>query len=87
MSGLGILVLLTLISNMVNWTMGSNRAAAEAGELPAYVARRHAKYGSPVGANTVTGVVATLVILAYALLAQSNDELSGVSLPSPAPFS
>ena len=77
-SGLGILVLLTLISNMVNWAMGSSRAAAEAaeaGELPAYVARRHAKYGSPVGANTVTGVVATLVILAYALLAQSNDEL------------
>ena len=63
---------------MVNWTMGSSRAAAEAaeaGELPAYVARRHPRYGSPVGANTVTGIVATLVILAYALLAQSNDEL------------
>lgn len=77
-NGLGIMVLLTLISNMVNWTMGSSRSAAEAaeaGELPAFVARRHAKYGSPVGANVCTGLVATLVILAYALLAQSNDEL------------
>ncbi len=77
-NGLGIMVLLTLISNMVNWTMGSSRAAAEAaeaGELPAFVARRHTKYGSPVGANVCTGLVATLVILAYALLAQSNDEL------------
>ncbi len=39
------------------------------------VARRHPKYGSPVGANVCTGLVATLVILAYALLAQNNDEL------------
>ena len=77
-AGLGIMVLLTLISNMVNWTMGSSRAAAEAadaGELPAFVAHRHPKYGSPVGANVCTGLVATLVILAYALLAQNNDEL------------
>ena len=75
---LGICILLTFISNMVNWTMGSSRAAAEAaeaGELPAFVAWRHARHGSPLGANICTGIIATLVIIAYAVLARTNDEL------------
>ena len=78
MTLLGICILLTFISNMVNWTMGSSRAAAEAaeaGELPAFVAWRHARHGSPLGANICTGIIATLVIIAYAVLARTNDEL------------
>ncbi len=73
----GTLALLTLIGNMVSWTMGASRAAAEAaqeGELPAPVAKMSDK-GSPVGANNITGIVSTVVILSYALFAQGNDDL------------
>lgn len=74
---LGVCALLTLIGNMVSWTMGASRAAAEAaqeGELPAVVAKVSEK-GSPVGANTITGIVSTVVIISYAFFAQGNDEL------------
>lgn len=74
---LGICALLTLIGNMVSWTMGASRAAAEAaqeGELPAAVARVSEK-GSPIGANNITGIVSTVVIISYAFFAQGNDEL------------
>ncbi|CDT11694.1 MULTISPECIES: APC family permease [Vibrio] len=73
----GTFALLTLIGNMVSWTMGASRAAAEAaqeGELPAPVAKVSEK-GSPVGANNITGTVSTVVILSYALFAQGNDDL------------
>lgn len=73
----GVCALLTLIGNMVSWTMGASRAAAEAaqeGELPAPVAKMSDK-GSPVGANNITGMVSTVVILSYALFAQGNDDL------------
>lgn len=74
----GILSLLTLVGNMVSWTMGSSRTAAEAarsGELPRWLGVTHPRLGTPVGANILTGSVASLVILSYALLAQSNDKL------------
>ncbi|GAM71519.1 agmatine/putrescine antiporter [Vibrio sp. JCM 19236] len=73
----GTFALLTLIGNMVSWTMGASRAAAEAaqeGELPAPVAKVSER-GSPVGANNITGTVSTVVILSYALFAQGNDDL------------
>ncbi|MDN3684734.1 amino acid permease [Vibrio sinaloensis] len=73
----GTFALLTLIGNMVSWTMGASRAAAEAaqeGELPAPVAKVSER-GSPVGANNITGAVSTVVILSYALFAQGNDDL------------
>lgn len=74
---LGVCALLTLIGNMVSWTMGASRAAAEAaqeGELPAPVAKMSDK-GSPVGANNITGMVSTVVIVSYAFFAQGNDDL------------
>ncbi len=74
---LGVCALLTLIGNMVSWTMGASRAAAEAaqeGELPAPVAKVSEK-GSPVGANNITGIVSTVVIISYAFFAQGNDDL------------
>ncbi len=74
---LGVCALLTLIGNMVSWTMGASRAAAEAaqeGELPAAVAKVSEK-GSPVGANNITGIVSTVVIISYAFFAQGNDDL------------
>ncbi|MGL4752839.1 MAG: APC family permease [Aeromonadaceae bacterium] len=77
-ASIGILSLLTLIGNMVSWTMGSSRTAAEAahsGELPRWLGYTHPRFGTPVGANVLTGTVASIVILCYALLAQTNDEL------------
>ncbi|HIF5619480.1 amino acid permease [Vibrio parahaemolyticus] len=75
---LGIVTLITFVGNMVSWTMGSSRAAAESareGELPALVGKTSRKYSTPVGANVITGLVSTSVILTYAMFANSNDEL------------
>lgn len=73
-----LLTLFTFISNMVTWTSGSSRAAAEAaasGELPAQLALRSARFDTPVGANVATGLVSTIVILCYSQFADGNDDL------------
>ena len=75
---IGTLALLTFIGNMVSWTMGASRAAAEAaveGELPKVVGIISKKYNTPTGANFITGALSTLVIIAYALFAQNSDGL------------
>ncbi|PMH77490.1 APC family permease [Vibrio cyclitrophicus] len=75
---LGVVTLITFIGNMVSWTMGSSRAAAEAGkegELPQIAAKTSDKHGTPVGANLITGLVSTSVIIIYAFFANTNDEL------------
>ncbi|PSU33875.1 APC family permease [Photobacterium lutimaris] len=75
---IGTMALLTFIGNMVTWTMGASRAAAEAaneGELPETVARMSEKHDTPVGANNITGMLSTVVILAYAVFAQTSDDL------------
>ncbi|MEF1218566.1 amino acid permease, partial [Photobacterium damselae] len=75
---IGTLALLTFIGNMVSWTMGASRAAAEAaseGELPDYVGKMSPKFNTPIGANFITGMLSTLVIIAYAVFAQSSDDL------------
>nr|WP_157509074.1 APC family permease [Ferrimonas futtsuensis] len=74
----GALALLTFVGNMVTWTMGSSRAAAEAaneGELPRSLGKISERYHTPVGANTVTGIVSTIVIVIYALFAGNADDL------------
>lgn len=76
--GIGSLGLLTFIANMTTWTMGASRAAmeaAQAGELPALVAREHPVHKTPVGANMITGIVSTVVILLYGLSSGESDEL------------
>ncbi|NAZ94237.1 APC family permease [Vibrio toranzoniae] len=75
---LGVVTLITFIGNMVSWTMGSSRAAAEAGkegELPQIAAKTSDKHGTPAGANLITGLVSTSVIIIYAFFANANDEL------------
>ncbi|MGR5150330.1 APC family permease [Photobacterium swingsii] len=75
---IGTMALLTFIGNMVTWTMGASRAAAEAaceGELPDAVAKMSEKHDTPIGANNITGILSTVVIIAYAIFAQSSDEL------------
>lgn len=75
---LGVGALYTFFSNGVTWALGCNRAAAEAaleGELPAVFGREHPVQHTPVGAAILMGVVSTLILLGYGLLAQSNEDL------------
>jgi len=75
---LGIGALYTFFANMVTWTMGANRAAAQAAEeatLPAIFGKLHPVNKTPVGAYVITGVVSTLVVIVYGFLAGSNEDL------------
>ncbi len=75
---LGIAGLYTLLANMVTWTMGANRTAAQAatdGELPAVFGRLHPVNKTPRGAYIITGIVSTVVLIVYGLMASSNEEL------------
>jgi len=74
---LGIGALYTFFSNGVTWALGCNRAAAEAameGELPRIFALE-TRLGTPLGAAVLMGVVSTLVLVLYGLLAGSNEDL------------
>ena len=75
---LGIGALFTLLANMVTWTIGANRTAAEAareGELPAIFGRLHPVNKTPVSAFILTGAVSTLVIVLYGFMAGSAEDL------------
>jgi len=75
---LGAFVLFTFVSNTTTWSLGSNRAAAEAaidGELPNIFAKEHPKYGTPIGAAITMGVLITIVLLTYGAIAGSNEDL------------
>ena len=75
---LGVMVMLTFLSNGVTWAIGCCRASTEAaidGELPRFLAKEHPTYGTPVGSAIAMGVVTTLVLVAYGLLASSNEDL------------
>ena len=75
---LGIGALYTFLTNMVTWTMGANRTAAEAameGELPKVFGRLHPVNKSPVGAYLITGVVSTVVLLIYGFMAGTAEDL------------
>lgn len=75
---LGVGALYTFLTNMVTWTMGANRTAAEAsneGELPAIFGKLHPVNKTPVGAFIITGIVSTVVLLIYGLMAGTAEEL------------
>jgi amino acid transporter len=75
---LGIAALYSFLANMVTWTMGANRTAAEAAkenELPEIFGREHATYKTPVGAFIITGIVSTVVMIVYGFMAGSPEDL------------
>lgn len=75
---LGIGALYTFFSNMTTWTMGANRAAAEAaadGELPKLLGREHPTRRTPVAAFLITGVISTAVLIITALFINTQNEL------------
>jgi glutamate:GABA antiporter len=75
---LGLGALFSFFSNGVTWSLGCNRAAAEAaleGELPKIFAIENKKLGTPVGAAVLMGIVSTIVMLMYGFMAGSNEDL------------
>lgn len=77
-SVLGVMVMLTFLSNGVTWAIGCCRASAEAaidGELPRFLAREHPVHGTPVGSAVAMGTATTLVLVSYGFLATSNADL------------
>ena len=75
---IGGLVLFTLFSTMVTWTLGGNRAVAEAGiekEMPAVFSWLHAEHQAPIGAAVLTGVISSVILLLYGLMAANAEEL------------
>lgn len=75
---LGVATLYSFLANMVTWTMGANRTAAEAAkenELPAIFGREHPVHKTPVGAFIITGIVSTVVMVLYGFMAASAADL------------
>lgn len=75
---IGVGIILTFLANMVTWTLGANRSAAEAArakELPAIFGKLHPKHNTPVGAFILTGLVSTGVVCLYGLMATSAVSL------------
>ena len=72
------MALYTLVANMVTWTIGANRSAAEAannGDLPAIFAKMHPKFKTPTSSAIIGGMIGTVVLVIYGLLAKSAEDL------------
>ncbi len=77
-TALAVMALYSLVANMVTWTIGANRSAAEAanrGDLPLIFARLHARYRTPASAAFLCGVISSAVLLVYGGLASSAEDL------------
>ncbi|MFK8041022.1 APC family permease, partial [Congregibacter sp.] len=77
-TALGLCFLLGIYSSCAAWSMGANRAAAEASlekELPAWFGIELPSNGSPVGAALLTGAVSTLALASYGFVSGSNEDL------------
>ena len=75
---LGIGALYTFFSNGVTWSLGCNRAIAEAaaeGEFPQLLARLHTRNKTPVGAAVALGVSSTVILLLYGFMSGTNEDL------------
>jgi glutamate:GABA antiporter len=76
--GLGVAALFSFLANMVTWTIGANRTAAEAAkenELPAVFGKEHPVHKTPVGAFLLTGIVSTVVMVLYGFMAGNAEDL------------
>lgn len=75
---LGIGFLYACVSNVVTWSLGSNRVAAvaaEEGVLPEALGRLHPRFKTPAFAFVVMGVVATGLLVGGALLSNNQSNI------------
>jgi len=73
----GITTVLAFLSSTMSWSVAGNKAAAEAsrdGELPAIFGREN-RIGQPVGAAVLLGLVSTVLLIGYGLVATTNEGL------------
>ena len=75
---LGLAFLYACISNVVTWSLGSNRVAAvaaEEGMLPEALGRLHRRFQTPYLAFIWTGIVSTALLVGGALLSNSQSNV------------
>lgn len=75
---IGGMALFTLFSTMVTWTLGGNRAAAEAAdanEMPAIFGWVSSTHKSPIGAAILTGTISSAIMVIYGLMASNLEDL------------
>jgi len=71
-----VVAALTLVSNMVSWTMGANEvlAASELDKRSKLLGHRSARFDTPDGLYYVMGILSTfLLVLNFALAGDAND--------------
>jgi len=74
----GLLLSVSLFSEIVTWTLGDNRTVAEAardGRLPKVLAKINEKNMVPTGAAIASGAISTVIILIYGFIAADAEEL------------
>jgi amino acid transporter len=74
----GLLLSITLFSEIVTWTLGDNRTVAEAaqdGRLPKVLGKMSEKNMVPTGAAIASGIISTAVIIIYGFIASNAEEL------------
>ncbi len=75
---LGIAVIVTLLTNMVTWSMAANRSvqtAAADGVMPQVFGIEHPALKTPVAANAVMAILSSTVVVLYFFMAASLEEL------------
>jgi len=71
-------VLFTFFTNMVTWSMGSNRVAvdcANSGEFPKVMGIEHPKHKTPVGSAIIGAIVSCSILAAYGAMATTAEDL------------
>ena len=74
---IGLLMSIAFFSGIIAWNLGQNRTVAEAannGELPKILGKMN-KSMAPLGASIVSGIISTVVIIIYGLIAKNAAEL------------
>lgn len=75
---LGIGALYTFFANAVTWSLGCNRAMAEAAqeqEFPGLFGLERKETGTPVGAAVMMGAVSTTALLLYGFMGESGESI------------
>ena len=73
-----VILLFSVFVQLITWTIGGARGAAEAGisgELPAVFGKESEKHGMPIGALILSGIVSSVVIVLYGFMAESASDL------------
>lgn len=74
---IGAMFLYTLVSNVTTWAMGVNRAVVYAANeklLPSSLATLHPRTGAPKNVAIWNGIISTVVMLGYGLMASSGTD-------------